>query len=160
MRVEQMMTSPVTTIEVRGRLAEAHALMQAGHFRHLPVVEDGALVGIVADRDLAIERGRGWCKRTAPEIASIMRAPVVTARPKMPIEVAGRLMLEHEIDALPVVDDGCLVGIVTERNLLRALLADAGLGEPTARRAERPRGTLGSMITVGQRAWRTGAGAR
>jgi acetoin utilization protein AcuB len=133
MFVEQIMSSPVTTIESRARMAEAWALLQKERFRHLPVVEDGALVGIVSDRDVQVERARGWCKRTSPEIESIMRPGVVTARPEMPVEEASRLMLEHKVGALPVLDGERLVGIVSQSDLFRMVLRVLGVMEPSSR---------------------------
>ena len=134
MFVEQVMTSPATTVEPITRIGEAWSLMQEGRFRHLPVVEDGVLVGMVSDRDLqlAIARARARMAFT-PTIGQIMWRGVVTAAPATPAEEAARLLLEHKIGALPVLDGERLVGIVTESDLFRMLTRLLGVTEPSTR---------------------------
>ena len=94
-------------------LATAAALMRSGHFRRLPVVDDDVLVGIVSEYDL-----RDWkdcIERTA--VAEAMTREVVTVAASDSLEHAVTLTRIHQIGALPVVDHGHLVGIITAKDL-------------------------------------------
>ena len=106
-------------------LADAARSMRAGRFRHLPVVRDGRLVGIVTDRDLRSRGGRWKDAR----VSGAMTARVITATPKMTLEAAARVLLERKIDALPVVEGETLVGMITLSDVVRALLELLGASE-------------------------------
>jgi len=83
------------------------------------VDDQGALVGIVTDRDM--RRHHGYYSSTLVDAA--MTEKVVTVLPDDPIEKAAELVLRHKIDGLPVVrEDGALVGIITVTDLVRALV--------------------------------------
>jgi acetoin utilization protein AcuB len=125
-RVAERMTPVVVTIRLDATATTAWALMKVRHFRHLPVVDDrGRIVGIVSDRDLArvpfTATGSGQAVPTGTPVERIMTAVVVSVRPDDDVAEAARLMWEHKIGALPVVENGRLVGIVTEIDLLRML---------------------------------------
>jgi acetoin utilization protein AcuB len=124
------MKAPVVTVRPEVRVGDAAALMRQERIRHLPVVEDGGgLVGIVTDRDLrqvlfdpAILGGAA--PPGAPEelrVREIMTWGVITVRPGSDVREAAYLMRERKIGALPVVDGGRLVGILTEDDVLRAV---------------------------------------
>jgi CBS domain-containing protein len=99
--------------------------MDRGKFRALPVLENGRLVGIVTDRDLRKHEGLAgkatdyleWTKVTVA-----MTPNPMTVSPEFFTLDAARLLLEHKIGGLPVVDNGKLVGIVTTSDLLRSIL--------------------------------------
>ena len=120
------MTRAVVTIRRDTTATTAWALMKVRRFRHLPVVDDsGRIVGIVSDRDLAhvpfTEPRAGQAVPTGVPVERIMTAVVISVRPDDDIAEAARLMWEHKIGALPVVEDGRLVGILSEMDLLRML---------------------------------------
>lgn len=138
MRVSDLMSRDVATVGVSDSCGEAVARMVRQKIRHLPVVErDGKLVGVVTDRDL---RHRLFEPRVMKEIGTvsvdqilktvpvkdIMSAPVVTVGPQDELETAARVMLEDKVGSLPVVENGRVVGIITETDLLRQIVrADA-----------------------------------
>mgnify|MGYP001605611966 FL=1 len=138
MRVSDLMSRDVATVGVADSCQEAVARMVRQKIRHLPVVErDGRLVGVVTDRDL---RHRLFEPRVMKEIGTvsvdqilktvpvkdIMSAPVVTVGPQDELETAARVMLEDKVGSLPVVENGRVVGIITETDLLRQIVrADA-----------------------------------
>jgi len=138
MRVSDLMSQDVATVGVADSCQEAVARMVRRKIRHLPVVEgDGRLVGVVTDRDL---RHRLFEPRVMKEIGTvsvdqilktvpvrdIMSAPVVTVGPQDELETAARVMLEDKVGSLPVVENGRVVGIITETDLLRQIVrADA-----------------------------------
>jgi acetoin utilization protein AcuB len=112
-----MTRSPVT-VTPRNTLAKAQALMRAGGFRRVPVVSDGELVGILSERDL--RQHLGYLEST--RVDGAMTAAPMTVSSQMSVQDAARLLLEHKVGGLPVVDGGKLVGIVTTGDLLHALL--------------------------------------
>ena len=134
MFVQHVMISPVMTVDARATVSEALALLHGRLFRHLPVVRDGTLVGMVSDRDLQAARaGAAACDGVDARVEAIMHRDVVAATPRTSVEEASRLMLRHRIGALPVLDDGRLVGIVTQRDLLQMLVQVLEMIEPSAR---------------------------
>jgi CBS-domain-containing membrane protein len=116
------MTPHPVTVTPQDTLATAQEKMTAGRFRRLPVVHEGALVGIVTDRDLRRHVGRE--ERT--QVVAAMTERPLTVFPFTTVEEAVRLMLTHQISGLPVVDDGQFVGILTTSDVLRVFLAALG----------------------------------
>ncbi|MHB1686689.1 MAG: CBS and ACT domain-containing protein [Ignavibacteriaceae bacterium] len=117
------------------KLNNAYSLMNEKGIRHLPVVANEKLVGIVTDRDLRLATSRLTKKPFDPESAvrNIMSHPVKTAHPLDPIESATQLMRELKIGCLPVIEEMKLVGIVTISDLLDALLLLTGVHQPSGR---------------------------
>ena len=125
-RVAERMARAVVTIRRDATTETAWNLMKSRGIRHLPVVDaEGRLIGIVTDRDLRqVPFGPESVGRAVPvglPIERIMTAAVISVRPDANLFEAARLMHEQKIGALPVVEDGRLVGILTETDLLRAL---------------------------------------
>lgn len=118
MQVVSRMTKSPATVSPRDTLAKAKRLMEAGGFRRLPVVQDGRLVGIITERDLRQHIGY----LDATRVDGAMTAAPMTVRPSSSVQDAARLLLEHKVGGMPVVEDGKLVGIVTTSDLLKALL--------------------------------------
>jgi len=133
MRVNELMSRDVATVGVADSCQEAVARMVRRKIRHLPVVEpDGRLVGVVTDRDL---RHHLFEPRVLKEIGAVsvdqilkrvpvkdvMSAPVVTVGPQDELETAAGTMLEDKVGSLPVVENGRVVGIITETDLLRRI---------------------------------------
>jgi acetoin utilization protein AcuB len=133
--VEDSMTREVSTIELDATAAEALALCRERRIRHLPVLEEGRLIGIASDRDLrsatpALEDPDRAVALQRLRVKDIMNREVVTAHPKDPIEDAASEMYEHKIGCLPVVSEGNLVGIITSSDVMRALVMLLGAHEP------------------------------
>ncbi len=126
MTVGDLMTTALVTVRASELVTDAHAEMESGAIRHLPVVDErGHLVGVLSDRDL-LRAAIGIAKRT-PRIGELMTREIVSLRPEAPAARAAELMIEHKIGSVPVVDEqGALVGIVTQTDYLevarRALL--------------------------------------
>jgi CBS domain-containing protein len=122
-----------TAVEVTGRnddLSAVEALMAAKKLRHVPVLEDGELVGLISQRDLfkaMMSSTMGYGEKAQKaylhtvRVKEIMTDPVVTVASDLSIGEAARLMLQQGIGCLPVVDGTALVGIVTKTDLLRHL---------------------------------------
>ena len=119
MQVMNWMTPSPVCVDPRENLAKAGALMAAGGFRQLPVVDNGNLIGIVTDRDLRPHVG--YLESTLVD-AAMTSCPVVIG-PSDLVEVAAKLMIQHKIGAIPVVEHGRTIGILSTSDLLRALLS-------------------------------------
>jgi CBS domain-containing protein len=127
MKVREIMKSaPITVTEVT-RLGEAFQTMMKHRIRHLPVVRDDRLCGILSERDLLHYRAvtafrEDWWR--AP-VTAAMIASVQTAGPDDSLtEIAGRLA-DSRIGALPVVERGALLGLVTVTDVLEAEVREA-----------------------------------
>jgi acetoin utilization protein AcuB len=136
--VKDSMTRGVVVLSPETTAGEALALCRERHIRHLPVLEEGELVGIVSDRDLRSaapalgDPGRASALEKIL-ISDVMTPDVVTTRPEDPIEEAANRMEERRIGCLPVVEDGVLVGILTSSDVMEALVQLIGAHEPGSR---------------------------
>lgn len=118
MRVSDRMTPEPSSVRPDHTLAAVKALMDAEGIRHVPVADNGRLVGILTDRDLQ----RHWGYLDSTLVNAAMAQNPVTVTPEATIEDATRLLISHRIRALPVVAGSRLVGIITTTDLLKALL--------------------------------------
>jgi CBS domain-containing protein len=127
MKVSEIMTPEPITIDANTGLQEAMDLMEVQDVRHLPVVRDDWVAGILSDRDLM--EATGWPaphgadeEEGAPEpkvVADVMHQPVSTVSPDDSILTVSSSLILRKIGCLPVVQDGHLVGIVTERDVMK-----------------------------------------
>jgi acetoin utilization protein AcuB len=116
------MTREVVTVSPTDTVADALELIRSHNIRHLPVMDAGRLVGVVTDRDLRLAISPDG--RNAPEIPveDVMSSSPITVAPGTPIETAAEILTEHRIGCIPVLEDGELVGILAESDLLRAFV--------------------------------------
>lgn len=131
-KVRDIMTSPVVIVAPQTPVPQASALMKERGIRHLPVIENGQLVGIVSRGDLREASISEAINADLYEISfllsrlpvsKLMTRQVVTISPDALIVDAVELMTGNKIAGLPVVDEtGSVIGIVTESDLLRLLL--------------------------------------
>jgi len=124
---EIMMGSPVT-LEPDKTLDLANDIIMLGRIRHIPIVENGRLVGLLSERDLigtAANQIFGLKQKTRSAllkaflIKDVMKTRILTVEPDTEIREAARLMATKKIGCLPVVSDGALVGLVTTTDILR-----------------------------------------
>ena len=143
MQIDRVMTPDPITIGAATDLDHALQMMDDHDVRHLPVVDDaGSLVGIVSDRDLLghvgwtpalTQAGRdAHAREPGPQrVEQIMHASVSTVSPKDTVVTVAVDLTVERIGCLPVVEDGRLVGLVSEMDLLAAswrVTRDEGLG--------------------------------
>ncbi len=126
--VADLMSSPPITVDVRAAAYRAVGLLRKYGIRHLPVLREGVLVGMLSERDL-LPRSEpvGEVMAGDPldvEVGAIMSSEVVVVTPHDPLNVAVSRMLAQHIGGLAVVDpdDGSVVGVITYVDVLRALL--------------------------------------
>jgi len=128
MQVSRFMTRRPVTVAPDASIDEAITLMERHGFRHLPVARGAEVLGMVSDRDVRLGTGgQALASLGVPEesglprrVDQIMRAPVVCVEEHERGPTAARRMIEQRIGALPVLESGRLVGIVTETNLVSA----------------------------------------
>jgi len=130
-KVRDLMTISCVTAPPTTPVVEAHQLMLQKRIRHLLVTEGPTLVGIVTDRDIRLNLPSPATSLSVWEInyllarmtvGFVMSKSVVTIESGREASEAAQLLLDHKIGALPVVDRGHLVGIITETDLLRAFV--------------------------------------
>ena len=126
--VRDIMTREVSTLGRNDTLDLADDVMAQARIRHLPVLDEGRVVGVVSQRDLfrsALAVALGYGERAQKmllqtlRVKEVMSEPAISVAPEATAEEAIRLMLEHKIGCLPVVEGHTLVGIVTETDVLR-----------------------------------------
>jgi acetoin utilization protein AcuB len=147
--VRDWMTRNLVTLSPEASVAEALTLCRERRIRHIPILEEGRLVGIVSDRDLRdASPALGDAERASAlqetRIGDVMTREVITADPQDSIENAAQEMYEHKIQSLPViaeepvVDEASavaeeLLGIITSSDVMRALIMLVGLPEAGCR---------------------------
>lgn len=129
-RVSEFMQCEIVTLAATDRLDLAEDVMRLGRVRHLPVLEEGRVVGIVTHRDLlaaslskalSFDPKRRRTFMHSIDVGEVMSRDVVTIASDATLGEAAALLLGRRIGCLPVVKpDGTLVGLVTETDLLRA----------------------------------------
>jgi acetoin utilization protein AcuB len=129
--VSDFMSRQLTSVAPDDSLRAAMDAMQSRACRHVPVVEHGRLVGILSDRDLRralvspfVLRERWYDEAVLDNtlIRACMSCDVVTVTPDTPLIHAAQLMRDRKIGGLPVLDNERLVGIITETDVLNALI--------------------------------------
>ncbi len=118
--VSDFMTKDLVTVRESDDLALAESLLRLGGVRHLPVVRERKLVGILTQRDVLRSGMSGKAPARELPVSDVMTKDPTTVRPGLGLAHAARLMLERKIGCLPVCEeDGTLVGIVTEADFVR-----------------------------------------
>lgn len=131
--VSEIMTSHLRTVDAGAKLSEVRRVLSEGRFHHVPVVDDGVLVGIVSTSDL-LRVYRAGAATTPEEIderldgsatlAETMSTDLVTLRADDPVERAIECIAEGQLHSVLVLDaESRLVGIVTDTDLLDYLRA-------------------------------------
>jgi CBS domain-containing protein len=136
LRVSDIMSRDVTTLKRNDQLSLVDDIMRLGRVRHLPVLDDDGqrLVGMISQRDLfrgALARALGYGQHAQRKVLDslmvkeVMSSDLITTTPDTPLVEAARILMERKIGALPVLEDGSLVGIITEGDFV-ALAARQG----------------------------------
>lgn len=121
MKLSSYMSETPVTINSDVDYREAFDIMHDKDLHHLPVVDaDGKVVGILTQRDLQLAARH--FREADVDVSDVMHTPVVTISPDEPLYSAAERMIEGRLGGLPVVEGDRIVGVVTERDLLRALV--------------------------------------
>jgi len=131
MLVQEVMSRSVITLTPEQTLAEAIALLRTHRIRHLPVVDDSKLIGIVTDRDVkratpsvlsGVDKTEYDRVLATTRVAQFMTREPMTVAPGAGLKATVKIMIEAKVGALPVVEADHLVGILTEIDVLRVVL--------------------------------------
>lgn len=131
MKVRDRMTTEVITVGLADPIRKAWELVEETQLRRFPVVEGDKLVGIITDRDirnstassvvLTEKKYHDFLLDTV-KIESVMTPDPATVTPDTPLDEAAHMILELKVGGLPVVEQGKLVGIITETDLIKTLV--------------------------------------
>jgi CBS domain-containing protein len=133
-RVANWMSTPPILVRPTTTLADAQRIMEHRKVRRLPVVQDGHLIGVVSWGDLraalpsaattlSVHEWRALLEQAT--VAECMTRDPIAITPDTPVLDAAQCMLDHKIGGLPVVEHGRVVGVITESDLFRLLVAYA-----------------------------------
>ncbi len=136
MFVSDWMTRKVFTVGPDSSVSDAIGLIREKKIKHLPVIKDGKIRGIISDRDI---RDFSPSQATSLDIyelhyllaktrvKEIMKEKVLTVGPDRPVEEAALLLYDENIGCLPVIEEGRLAGIISDRDIFRALVDITGV---------------------------------
>ncbi len=152
MLVRDCMTAKPISVHPESDPLAALGLCKSARIRRLPVVNaQGQVVGIVTRNMLELFLSKapspGVIKRQHT-IAQVLVEPVITVSPEYPLEEAARLMVVHKIGSLPVVEDGRLVGIITETDIFKQFVEILGGQVDALRLTVQAPDTPGSLAKV------------
>lgn len=123
MVVEEIMSEQPYAIEANESVREAMHRLMSQDIRHLPVLDDGILVGMLSDRDIRSIASEALTAEVGDQLAQpvseVMTSDPITVLPETEVGEAIDLMIEHKVGALPVVTEDRLVGIVSYVDVLR-----------------------------------------
>lgn len=130
--ISMIMTEPVITLSKKDDLEKAEYLFKHHHIRHIPVVSDGVVVGMLSYTDLLrlsfgdviddIEDASGSLVYNMFTIEQVMKKKIITVQLSNSIKEVAEILAVEEFHALPVVNRNKLVGIVTTTDLIKYLL--------------------------------------
>ncbi len=120
MRVSEIMSREIVTITPDKRVGQALQLMQKHQIRHLPVLEKGRMVGWITSRDLREVLLASMLEKIT--VADVMIKAPISVTADMGVEEAARLIKEHKIGGMPVLEGDKLVGVITMLDLIGAFL--------------------------------------
>lgn len=132
MIVGNRMTKNPFTVKMSESLSDAREILKKEKIHHLPVISDkGALVGIITEKDIlsaspspatTLDVWEMYSLLAKLTVGDVMNKNPVSCKPDVAVEEAARLMSDNDIGGLPVVDDGILVGIITESDLFEIFI--------------------------------------
>ncbi|GAB6138783.1 CBS domain-containing protein [Halanaerobaculum tunisiense] len=143
MKATEIMTEDVITVSPNTTVKEVAHILTDNNISGVPVVEEGEMIGIVSEGDLIVqdkklhfpnyvyfldsifyldslkEFEQDLKKMVAAEVKDLMTEDIITIAPETEVENIATILAEDEINRLPVVDDGQLIGIVTRADIVR-----------------------------------------
>ena len=142
MRTKDLMTKNPITVDSETLVLDAQRIMKENNIRRLPIMDKGKLVGIITQHDLLEAAPSPATSLSIHElnyllskmkVKEIMKKNPVTLTPDTPFEEALRIGQEKKIGSFPVVDNGKLVGIATESDIIRFVTRILGIKEEGSR---------------------------
>jgi len=155
----ERMSHPVITVSPNTPVTQALRLMKSEHIRRMPVVDKGKLTGMVSEKDMlnaSPSQATTLSVWEIPElldkikVRDVMSREVLTVSVDTPLEEAARIMADHKVGGLPVLQDGKMVGIITDSSLLRIFLEMLGARELGVRINVLVKNQPGEIAKLGQ----------
>ena len=131
MLVGQIMSQKIVTISPDKRVGQALKLMQKHEIRHLPVMEHNRMVGWITSRDLREVLLASMLEEI--KVGDVMLQAPLSVTPDTEVEEAARLIHEHKIGGMPVMEGDKLAGVITMQDLISAFIAMLGLLKSSSR---------------------------
>jgi acetoin utilization protein AcuB len=154
MRIEEIMRKRVVTVHTDTTIEDALELLRGNRIRHLPVMDGEKLVGIISDRDLrdalpsSLLTHEDDHEILKTPVGAIMTKEVITAHRLDFIQDAAKTIYDHKVGSLPVLEDGRLVGLVTESDILNRLVELFGVNRPSSLLEVKVEDRAGSLADV------------
>lgn len=142
MLVRKKMKKDLITITKNERMTVAKKILEEKNIRHLPVVEGKKLIGLVTNMDIRKAEASPATSLEIRElhylldkltVGEIMTRNVITISPDVSVEEAATILHDNKIGCLPVVEDGNLIGIITENDVMEILINVMGMKEKGSR---------------------------
>jgi CBS domain-containing protein len=148
-KIGQIMSKPVRTVKPDDKLSSAVALMDKNSIGSVVVLDGETAIGIITEGDVVEQVSKGAQVLLEP-VRQVMSKPLITGRPDMTVQDAVSLMLEKRIRQLPIVEGSKLVGIVTDRDLMRSVLRASyeKLNKPKLREYELEAARIAAQIVT------------
>lgn len=165
MLVGERMSHPVITVTPDMTVLDAVDLLRREHIRRAPVVHDGKLVGIVAEKDMLNASPSTATLLSMWEVnylvskikvKDVMTKHVLTTTEDTPIEVAARVMADNKVGGLPVLRDGKVVGIITETDLFKMMIEMMGARQKGVRASVLVANKAGEIARLSQAIFQAG----
>lgn len=121
--VQEHMSCEPLTINGTVSLAEAAQLMRGRNIRHLPVMDDGKVVGVVSERDLHVAKSLRSLNHEKATVALVMSTPALVVPPDTRLSDVAARMIDRKVGSAVVVHEGSVVGIFTSHDALHAIHA-------------------------------------
>ncbi len=131
MLVGQIMSQKIITISPDKRVGQALKLMQKHQIRHVPVIEHDRMVGWITSRDLREVLLASMLEEI--KVGDVMVQAPISVTPDTEVEEAARLIHEHKIGGMPVMEGDKLVGVITMTDLISAFITMLGLLKSSSR---------------------------
>ncbi len=157
MLVEEIMTKNVVTLTTEDTIQRAYTILQENKFHHIPIIDDNnEVIGIISDRDIRDALPsifeEDWSEEVLQRsVSEIMERDVKVVHPFEFVEEIAAIFYEKDISCLPVVSEGNLVGIVTDRDMLNNLINLTGALTPGSQvevRVKNVPGTLAGIVNL------------
>lgn len=159
MLVGERMSHPVISVSPETPIHDALAMFKKEHIRRAPVMKDGKMVGIISEHDLINASPSPASTLSVWEmnyllskitVKGVMTKKVMTVKKDTPIEEAARIMADNKLGGLPVVDDGKVVGMITETDLFKIFLELMGAREKGIRATVQVEDKPGQLMKLTQ----------
>jgi len=130
------MTEKVFTVGIDDSVTDALKLMREKNIKHLPVLKDDRLKGIISDRDIkefspskatSLDVFELHYLLAKTKVREVMKTKVITTTTQTPVEEAAMAMFDHKIGCLPVLENGRLAGIISDKDMFRVLVDITGI---------------------------------